>query len=129
MMFSSEVDDLVFSWTDHQRETFHALRSIIPEVNPVIVESVKYKVRFFMLNGLLIYVSPMKDGNLYLGFCQGDLMLDAEGIFAMDVTKNVRKIYFMDQNEVDWQIIRSYVLEGVAINLHQRSFIQRKKPH
>ena len=128
-MFSSKVDDLVFSWTEHQQETFQTLRSIILESNSAIVESVKYNVPFYTLNGLLMYISPTKDENLYLGFCQGDLMLDTEGMFAADVTKNVRKIYFIGQDQVEWQIIQSYILEAVDINLQQRSFTKRKKPH
>ena len=128
-MFSSEVDNLVFSWSDYQQETFKTLRALILETNPAITESVKYKVPFYTLNGLLMYVSPVKEGGFYLGFCQGDIMLDAENLFAQANTKNVRKMFFTETLDVDWQIVQSYVFEAIEINLAQRSFSKTKKPH
>lgn len=128
MQRSFAVDELVFDWNEHQRSIFSILRGIILDANPVIVESVKFGVPFYSLNGLLMYVNPVKDGSLYLSFCQGDLMLDADGLFASDMAKNVRKIYFKPEQEIDWQVISAYVVEAVYINLKVRSFTKSKKP-
>ena len=128
MHYSQYVDDLVFDWNGFQKVTFQVLRNIILDTNSAIQESVKYKVPFYTLNGLLMYVSPVNDGSLYLSFCQGNLMVDPNGLFALDNTKNVRKIYFTPELEVDWEIINAYVLEAVAINLRERSFSKKKKP-
>lgn len=128
MHYSEQVDDLVFGWNDFQQSTFQILRNIILDANPAITESVKYKVPFYTLNGLLMYMSPVKDGTVYLSFCQGDKMLDTHGLFAVDQAKNVRKIYFTPNSEVDWQVIATYILEAIDINLKQRSFSNKKKP-
>lgn len=128
MRYSEQVDDLVFDWNDFQQSTFQILRNIILDANPAITESVKYKVPFYTLNGLLMYMSPVKDGTVYLSFCQGDKMLDPNGLFAFDDTKNVRKIYFTPDLVVDWEVITAYVLEAVEINLKERSFTKKKKP-
>ena len=128
MNHSLQVDELVFDWNDFQQATFHVLRNVILDVNPAIIESVKYKVPFYTLNGLLMYVSPVKDGSLYLSFCQGDRMLDPNGLFAIDDAKNVRKIYFIPTEEIDWEAITAHVLEAVDINLKERSFTKKKKP-
>lgn len=129
MRYSAAVDDLVFDWNDHQQMVFDILRNIILDANPMISESIKYKVPFYTLNGLLMYVSPMKNGSLYLSFCQGDLMLDPEGVFVEDTTKRVRKIFFQPSDKIDWELITAYVLEAVEINLKERSFTKKKKPN
>lgn len=129
MNHSQQVDDLIFGWNNFQQFTFQVLRNIILDANPAITESVKYNVPFYTLNGLLMYVSPVKDGTLYLSFCQGDQMLDPNGVFARDDAKKVRKIYFTADEETDWETITTYVLEAVDINLKERSFTKKKKPH
>ena len=128
MNYSEQVDALVFDWNDFQRSTFQALRSIILDANPAIAESVKYKVPFYTLNGLLMYVSPVKGGSLYLSFCQGDKMLDPNGLFAVDDAKNVRKVYFRPESEIDWEVVTAYIFEAVEINFTERSFTKKKKP-
>ena len=124
---SLQVDELVFDWNDFQQYVFQILRNIILDANPAITESVKYKVPFYTLNGLLMYVSPVKDGTLYLSFCQGDQMLDPSGLFASDDAKKVRKIYFTPDEEIDWETITAYIFEAVEINLKERSFSRKKK--
>lgn len=128
MRYSHQVDDLVFDWNDFQQSTFQVLRNIILDANAAITESVKYNVPFYTLNGLLIYVSPVKDGTLYLSFCQGDQMVDPSGLFASDDAKKVRKIFLTPDLEIDWGTITAYVLEAVQINLKERSFTKKKKP-
>jgi hypothetical protein len=56
-------------------------------------------------------------------------MLDPNGLFAIDDAKNVRKLYFRPNEETDWKAITAYVLEAVDINLKERSFSKKKKPH
>jgi hypothetical protein len=75
-----------------------------------------------------MYVSPVKDGTVYLSFCQGNQMLDLNGLFASDDAKSVRKIYFTPDEEIDWETITDYILEAVEINLKERSFLKNKKP-
>lgn len=128
MQRSVAVDDLVYDWTQHQRSVFEVLRTIIVDTDSAIAECVKYNVPFYTLNGLLMYVSPVKDGSIYLGFCQGDLMLDADGVFAPDKTKNVRKIFFPEGTTTDWDRVAAYVFEAVHINRSVRSFQKRKRP-
>ena len=129
MRYSTPVDNLVFEWNEHQQETFQILRNQILDANPMVVESVKYNVPFYTLNGLLMYISPLKNGGIYLSFCQGELMLDPEELFITDTTKNVRKIYFLENETPNWGVVYSYVLEAIEINLQNRSFTKNKKPN
>ena len=128
MRYSVAVDNLVFDWNEFQQHTFRVIRDLVLDVNPIIVESVKYGVPFYTLNGLFMYVSPTKEGELYLAFCHGDLMLDADGLFSVSDTKKVRKIEFHQSHVPNWSLIESYVFEAVDINLRQRSFSKNKKP-
>jgi len=129
MRYSIGVDNLVFDWSDFQKDVFNTLRNIILDANPMIEESVKYNVPFYTLNGLLMYVSTLKNDALYLSFCQGDMMLDPAGIFVSDTTKRVRKVVFNPNEKVSWESVTAYVLEAVQINLVERSFSKKKKPN
>ncbi len=95
----------------------------------MVVESVKYNVPFYTLNGLLMYISPTKNGGLYLAFCQGDLMVDSYGLFSVPDTKNVRKVQFPFESNVNMDALHQYILEAVSINLRVKSFTKYKKPY
>ena len=95
----------------------------------MVVEGVKYNVPFYTLNGLLMYISPMKKGGLYLAFCQGNLMVDSYGLFSVPDTKNVRKVQFQFESKVNMDALHQYILEAVSINLRVKSFAKYKKPY
>ncbi len=102
------------------------LRGIILEASPVIVESVKFHIPFYTMNGFLFYISPLKKGGIQLAFCQGRLMDDIEMLFVGHNRKEVRHIELHTMDSAPFEAIQAYVFEAVALNKTQRSFTKRK---
>jgi hypothetical protein len=126
MRTSVAVDLLLESWTDEQRQMCDVLRGIILEASPAIVESFKFHIPFYTMNGFLFYISPLKKGSIQLAFCQGRLMDDFEKLFVGHDRKEVRHIVLHTIDSAPFEAIQAYVFEAVALNKTQRSFTKRK---
>jgi len=124
---SPSVDQLIEQWPEQQRELVNVLRSIILDASPAIIESVKFNIPFYTLNGLLLYISPNKKGGLLLAFCLGRHMTDAQQVFVGHDRKEVRHIPIVSLNGELLETIRQYVLETVELNGHKRSFSKALK--
>ncbi len=53
MKTSVAVNLLLESWTDEQRQMCDVLRGIILDASPSILESVKFNIPFYTMNGFL----------------------------------------------------------------------------
>jgi hypothetical protein len=126
MRRSVAVDHLLEGWTDDQQSIADVLRSIILDAEPAIQESVKFNIPFYVMNGLLIYISPQKKGGLLLAFCQGRLMSDSEQVFVGHDRKEVRHVPLIEMNSDQFETIQRYVDEAIAINRIRRSFTMKQ---
>lgn len=125
MSRSVAVDHLLEGWTEQQKIITNVVRGIILDASPTIVESVKFNIPFYVMNGLLFYISPQKKGGVLLAFCQGRLMNDAEQVFVGHDRKEVRHIALNELNEAKFKTINRYVFEAIAINRSRRSFSKK----
>ena len=126
MRTSAAVNLLLESWTDEQRQMCDVLRGIILEASPAIVESVKFNIPFYTMNGFLFYISPIKKGSVQLAFCQGRLMDDFDAVFTGRDRKEVRHIVLPSIDLAPFDAIQAYVYEAVALNKTRRSFTKDK---
>jgi hypothetical protein len=124
---SAAVDRLLEDWTPSQQVVVDVLRGIILDATPAIQESVKFSIPFYVMNGFLFYISPQKNGALYLAFCLGRHMGDHHGIFIGHDRKEVRHIVLESLDEHRLEIVRQYVLEAVELNRTKRSFTKNAK--
>lgn len=126
-MRSRAVDMLVSAWSEPQQEVTDLLRYLILDVSPAITESVKFNIPFYDMNGMLMYISPLKGKGrgVVLAFCQGRLMDDSAGVFTAHDRKEVRHIVIdsLDESLVD--TVRQYIIEAVTINKVRRSFSKK----
>jgi hypothetical protein len=126
-MRSEAVDVLISSWSAPQQEVVHLLRNMILDASSAIIESVKFNIPFYDMNGMLMYISPQKgkDRGVVLAFCQGRLMDDPADIFTAHDRKEVRHIVIYNLDEKLLDTVQQYIYEAVAINKERRSFTKR----
>ena len=125
-MRSVAVDHLIGSWTKQQQAITLVLRDMILDASPAIVESVKFNVPFYVMNGFLFYISPQKKGGVQLAFCLGRHMADDAGIFTGHNLKEVRHVMMTVLDEKLLEIVMAYIFEAVALNRTKRSFVTQK---
>lgn len=127
-MRSPAVDHYIFNFKEDTRLIFEVLRDFIHHQIPDVEESFKWKCPFYSYKGLLCYLNwDNKAKKVALGFIEGCLMDDSHGIFSTD-TKQVKKIFFSSVDELDEEILISYLSQAININKSKKkNFMLNKK--
>lgn len=82
-----------------------------------VLESMKYGVPFYTINGLLMYITSIKKKGLVLGFCQGAYLPDPAGLLRADEGQTlIRHWVFQKDKEPDWELLAQYIETAVNYN-------------
>jgi len=127
---AARIEDWFEGLPDTWRPVAEAIRSIVMEASPHIREEWKYRTPFYSHHRWMCYLSLQKKG-LVLGFVQGGVMTDAEGLLAHTEHRLIRHFLpAMDVAELPIGPLRRLVQETVEINeeIHRnRSRAQGKR--
>jgi hypothetical protein len=126
---AKSVDEVIFSLPKNEQIIMKRLRSLILECLPKATEKISYGVPFYSHNRMIcfiwppsIYWGPKKQWNdkaekgVTLGFCQGNLMSNADGALLAEGRKQVYCMYFQSLNEIHDEQIRSFLFEAEIID-------------
>lgn len=98
------------------------LRSIIFDVLPECTEKLAYNVPFYYMHSRICFVWPASirwggvDSGVALGFCRGHLISDKIKYLEKGNRKNVFTKIFTSENQIDPEILKSYLFEAKEID-------------
>lgn len=98
------------------------LRSIIFEELPDCKEKLAYNVPFYYRHSRICFIWPASvpwggvDDGVALGFCKGNLLSDEIGYLEKQDRKEVRTKTFTSEKQIEWDLLRSYLLEAKKID-------------
>jgi hypothetical protein len=130
MVFNS-VDDLILSLPKTEQVLMKKLRSLILECLPKAIEKINYGVPFYVHNRMICFIwppsirwgprkEPVKELRVTLGFCQGNLMANDDGVLLSEGRKQVYCMYFSSLKEINEDQIRALLFEAELIDDHFR---------
>src|SRR5262245_39001619 len=121
----NSVDELIQSLEKKERLIVQHLRELVLECLPKAEEKLSYGVPYYRHNRMICFIWPpsvywgegrSKEKQLALGvtlgFCQGNLMSNDEGLLKAEGRKQVYCMYFKSLQEIDEQAIRSLLFEA-----------------
>jgi len=115
-MHSPAVDNYLFDISVDIRMTFEALRDIIFDTVKDVEECMKWNYPFYSKNGFLCYLSyNKKEKKVAVGFIEGCMMEDKYGVLNQD-TRNIKKLFINNIDDIDIKMIRYFLKQGVKIN-------------
>jgi len=132
------VDEIILSLPRHEHIIVKRLRNLILEVLPKAIEKNSYGVPFYSRNRMIcfiwppsIYWGPKKSeyGNkgVTLGFCQGNLFSNDDGVLLSEGRKKVYCMYFNSVKDIDENQLRALLYEAEMIDEQFKSKKSKKK--
>ncbi|MCB0795140.1 MAG: DUF1801 domain-containing protein [Flavobacteriales bacterium] len=97
------------------QEPAHELRQLILDASPIMKEVWRYKTPFFDHRRWMCYLSLQK-GELVLGFVQGHLLLDPQGLLEPSTLKQIRHYRPPADGVLPERELRILLEEAVAVN-------------
>ena len=112
-----EIDNLIAQHPGWKGETLAALRQIILDTNPEIVETWKWMGSpVWELNGILCVGNIFKD-KVKLVFANGAALNDENKLFNADLTGNQRRaIEFFENDKINKELLQTLVREAISYN-------------
>jgi len=123
------AEDVILSLPKNEQIIMKRLRALILECLPKATEKISYGVPFYSRNRMIcfiwppsIYWGPKKQWNdkmekgVTLGFCQGNLMSNDNGILLAEGRKQVYCMYFTSLKEINDEQIRSLLFEAEIVD-------------
>ncbi|MBL4715524.1 MAG: hypothetical protein COC01_03500 [Bacteroidetes bacterium] len=108
------VTDFIKAQPEELKPIFEALRKLILNASPDIMEEIKWYVPVFSYKGLLCYLNGKKT-YVHLGICKGTKLSNKQGILEGDA-KVVRLIPINSVEEMNEEIIMEVLQEALLIN-------------
>ncbi len=127
-MRSPAVDRYIFELKENEQLVFEILRDFIFNKITDVEECIKWNCPFYSYHGLLCYINyDKKSRKVVLGFIEGFLIEDEFKLFSED-TKQIKKIFFANADDLDEEILHYYLDEAIAINKAKtRNFLLNRK--
>ncbi len=111
---------------EHQEKLIRIQRLIL-SCSPHIVEKIRYKIPFYDYYGrMLCYLNPLKNGNIDLGFCQGNCLSDAHGVLQVKNRTQIRSIEITELTPDD-EVLRETLHEALLVNEILQNEKKKKK--
>ncbi len=131
------VDEVIGALPSSEQVIMKRLRALILECLPKGIEKINYGVPFYTHHRMIcfiwppsIYWGPKKQWNdkeekgVTLGFCQGNLMCNEDGVLLAEGRKQVYCMYFNSLKEINDEQIRALLFEAELID---DSFNKKRK--
>src|SRR5688572_17993606 len=141
MSASQHIDDLILNLPKPERAIVKRLRALVLECLPAATEKAYYDegFPFYAHHRLICFIWP-SSGKLVpkrvqeakavtLGFCQGHLMANEDGVLQSEGRKQVHVMYFHSLDEINDDQIRALLFEADMIDqtFKKKSAKQAKK--
>lgn len=121
------LDEIVESLAGKEKAIVKRLRSLVLECLPKAEELNSYGVPFYRRHRMICFIWPpsiywgpqkptMEGTGVGFGFCQGNLMLNDEGLLLKEGRKQVYCMYFKSLSEIRDDQIRSLLFEAGMID-------------
>jgi hypothetical protein len=121
------VDEVITLLPKEERLIVKRLRAIILECLPKATEKNNYGVPFYTHHRMICFIWPpsvywgpqkeqMNMRGVTLGFCQGNLMANDQGLLLAEGRKQVYCMYFNSLNEINEDQIRPLLYEAELID-------------
>ncbi|MBX2964044.1 MAG: DUF1801 domain-containing protein [Cyclobacteriaceae bacterium] len=113
---SAAVDDFLNQVKEPHRTTMEALRDIVFQLVSGVEEQLKWNCPFYSRHGLLCYINlEKKTSKVALCFVEGFLLDDKHGLLSTG-TKQIRKLYIPDHEDINLRVVRYYLNQAIKIN-------------
>jgi hypothetical protein len=131
------VEEIIAHLPGEEQLIVKKLRSLVLECLPTATEKNTYGAPFYTHHRMICFIWPpslywggknrsLKDRGVTLGFCQGNLMANEDGILLAEGRKQMYCMYFKSPKEIDDVKIRALLFEAELID---KSFSKgSKKP-
>jgi hypothetical protein len=128
------VEEIITNLPRQEQVIVKKLRSLVLECLPSATEKNTYGAPFYSHYRMICFIWPpslywggknksLKDRGVTLGFCQGNLMANEDGILLAEGRKQMYCLYFKSPGEIDEVLIRALLFEAELID---RSFFKKK---
>jgi hypothetical protein len=128
------VDEIIQALPKAEQVIVKRLRALILECLPLAEEKNSYGVPFYRRNRMICFIWPpcvswgpkkqeYEQKGVTLGFCQGNLLANADGVLLAEGRKQVYCMYFKSVKEIDDDQIRALLFEAELID---QSFRKKK---
>jgi len=134
-----DVDQMIFTLPRNEQVLVKRLRALILECIPQATEKAYYDlgIPFYTRNRLICFIWPpsvvwepnandekRKAKGVSLGFNQGNLMSNEDGVLLAEGRKQVYAMYFKKLDDIDEAQIRALLFEAALID---EQFAKKKK--
>ncbi len=133
----TSVDEIVLGLPKDEQVIVKKLRSLVLDTLPKAEEKLSYGTPFYARHKMICFIwppsltwgiqtKPGKHANkgVSLGFCQGHLMSNKDGILLKENRKQVYSMYFKKLSDINEQQIRALLFEA---DLLDQTFSKKKK--
>jgi hypothetical protein len=116
------IEDFIANLPDHEKKIVHRLRNIILETAPMLREKLSYGVPYYFLKKRICFIWPAsaplsgKTDGVALGFCEGYLMANEEGLLLAEGRKQVLMIHYTSVSQINPGLVRQWVHEAILIS-------------
>ncbi|HEV8511925.1 MAG TPA: DUF1801 domain-containing protein [Cyclobacteriaceae bacterium] len=136
---SADIDDMIANLPRNEQVLVKKLRALIIECLPQATEKTYYEWRipFYSRNRLICFIWPpsvssepgvnkekQKAKGVTLGFNQGKLMSNEDGVLLAEGRKQVYVMYFKKLDDIDEARVRALLFEAAMID---EQFVKKKK--
>jgi hypothetical protein len=126
------IEDFLDYLPDYERKIVDVLRGIIQDCIPDSLEKLSYNVPYYYRHSRICFIWPssipwgnVKMNGVQLGFCRGNLLQDDINYLEKGNRKQVYVKTFQDVNEIEVDLIRSYIFDALEVD---ESIRKQKKP-
>lgn len=138
-MNTVDIDEMIETLPRDERIVVKKLRTLVIECIPNATEKTYYdwRIPFYTRNRLICFIWPpslsweagskdkkRKDKGVSLGFNQGHLMSNEDGILLSEGRKQVYAMYFKKLDDIDEARVRALLFEAAMID---EQFSKRRK--
>lgn len=116
------IEDFVANLPEREKKIVHRLRHIILETAPMLREKLSYGVPYYYLKKRICFIWPAsvpnsgKTDGVALGFCEGYLMANEEGLLLAEGRKQVLMIHYMSVSQINPDFVRQWVHQAILIS-------------
>jgi hypothetical protein len=114
----AEVNQFISELPQELQEITVALRKIILEASPELVEEFKWSMPNYSYHGLVCYLQTAKS-HVNLGFHKGNELLDIKKLLQ-GTGKAMRHIRIKRIEEIQPEVFTSYIKEAIALNIEEK---------
>ena len=134
-----DIDQMIATLPRNEQVLVKRLRALVMECIPQATEKAYYdwSIPFYTRNRLICFIWPpsvswepgashekQKSKGVTLGFNQGNLMSNEDGVLLAEGRKQVYVMYFKDPDDIDEAQVRALLFEAAMID---EQFVKRKK--